>query len=200
MNIGLFFGSFNPIHVGHLIIAQHLLNETSLDKIWLVVSPHNPLKEKSTLAHDQDRLQMVRLAVEDHPKIWVSDIEFKLPRPSFTIDTLAHLEEKYPNDNFSLIMGGDNLISLPKWKNYDQILNKYTIYVYRRPGYDSSTDLASHHAIRFVEAPLLDISKPANLCSLWSLKKLLRNSSQKNFTSKAKYKQNRIINHFNSFL
>ncbi|HMS29934.1 MAG TPA: nicotinate (nicotinamide) nucleotide adenylyltransferase [Saprospiraceae bacterium] len=158
MNIGLFFGSFNPIHVGHLIIAQHLLNETSLDKIWLVVSPHNPLKEKSTLAHDQDRLQMVRLAVEDHPKIWVSDIEFKLPRPSFTIDTLAHLEEKYPNDNFSLIMGGDNLISLPKWKNYDQILNKYSIYVYRRPGYDSSTDLASHHAIRFVDAPLLDIS------------------------------------------
>ena len=127
MYIGLFFGSFNPVHVGHMIIAQHLLNETDLDQVWMVVSPHNPLKNKTSLARDYDSLHLVRLAAEGNPKIQVSNIEFHLPKPSYTIDTLTHLKEKYPEHKFALIMGGDNLISLPKWKNYELLMEKFKI-------------------------------------------------------------------------
>lgn len=159
MKTGLFFGSFNPIHTGHLIIAQHLLNETDLKQIWLVVSPHNPLKEKSSLARDYDRLHLAQLAVEDHPQIRVSNIEFSLPKPSYTIDTLAHLRERYPDTEFALIMGGDNLISLPKWKNYQLILERYFIYVYRRPGaQESASSLLDHPHVKIIEAPLLELS------------------------------------------
>jgi len=118
MKIGLYFGTYNPIHVGHLIIANHMAEFADLDQIWMVVTPHNPLKKKSTLLDDQQRLQMVYLATEDYTKIKPSDIEFKLPQPSYTIITLAHLKEKYPTHEFSLIMGEDNLKTLHKWRNY----------------------------------------------------------------------------------
>ena len=132
MKIGLYFGTFNPIHVGHLIIANHMAEHADLDQIWMVVTPHNPLKKKSTLLDDYHRLQMVHLATEDFPKIKPSDIEFKLSQPNYTVNTLVHLEEKYPNYEFSLIMGDDNLKSLHKWKNYEVILENHEIYVYPR--------------------------------------------------------------------
>lgn len=132
--IGLFFGSFNPIHIGHLIIANYMANFTPLQEVWLVVSPHNPLKPKSGLANMYDRLEMARLATENAPQLKISDIEFKLPQPSYTVDTLAHLAERYPDKEFCLIMGADNLESLKKWKNYEVILANHEIYVYPRPG------------------------------------------------------------------
>lgn len=132
MKIGLYFGTFNPIHVGHLIIANHMAEHSGLDQIWMVVTPHNPLKKKNTLLDDYHRLQMVHLATEDFPKIKPSDIEFKLSQPNYTVNTLVHLQEKYPNNEFSLIMGEDNLKSLHKWKNYEAILENHEIYVYPR--------------------------------------------------------------------
>lgn len=155
--IGLFFGSFNPIHIGHMIIANHMANETALDQVWLVVSPHNPFKNRNNLADDRLRYHLAYLAIDDNPKIGVSDIEFALPKPSYTIDTLAYLHEKYPHKEFSLIMGGDNLLTLNKWKNSDLLINRYKIYVYKRPGYDTDTIL-QHPNIEIIEAPLLDIS------------------------------------------
>lgn len=158
MKIGLFFGSFNPIHVGHLIIANHLATQTDLDRVWLVVSPQNPFKPKKTLARDHDRLHLVRLAIGDNPLVEASNIEFNLPKPSYTIDTLAFLKEKYPTGReFSLIMGGDNLASLHLWKNYEQILANHDIYVYQRPNYDLGP-LATHPRVKLCQAPLLDIS------------------------------------------
>ena len=132
MKIGLFFGTFNPIHIGHLIIANYMANYTELDQVWLVVSPHNPLKDKSTLLADQHRLTLVRIAVEENNKLWASDVEFSLPQPSYTVKTLAILKEKHPTYSFSLIMGEDNLRSFPKWFNYDKILANHAIYVYPR--------------------------------------------------------------------
>lgn len=157
MKIGLFFGSFNPVHVGHLIIANHMATQTDLQKVWLVVSPQNPLKPKKTLARDQDRLHLVRLGIGDNPRVEASNIEFGLPQPSYTIDTLAVLKEKYPQHEFALIMGGDNIASLHLWKNYEQILAGYDIYVYKRPAYELGA-LADHPRIKVCEAPLLDIS------------------------------------------
>jgi len=157
MRIGLFFGSFNPVHIGHLIIANHILNNTDLEKIWMVVSPHNPFKKKSSLANNHDRLHLMNLAIGDNPNISASDIEFNLPQPSYTIDTLMYLKEKHPNHTFCLIMGGDNLKSLHKWKNYEKILENYQIYVYQRPAYDPG-DLKDHVSITIVDAPLLEIS------------------------------------------
>lgn len=155
--IGLFFGSFNPVHIGHLIIANHMANETDLDQVWMVVSPQNPFKDKKSLAKDRDRYNLVHLAIGDNPKLSVSDIEFSMPKPSYTIDTLTYLKEKYPNKIFYLIMGGDNVPTLPKWKNSELLIENYKIYVYKRPGYDLGP-LASHPNITSVEAPLLDIS------------------------------------------
>ena len=132
MKIGLYFGTFNPIHIGHLIIANHLAEHSDLDQIWMMVTPHNPHKQKSSLLDDYHRLHMVHLATEDYPKIKPSDIEFKLPQPNYTVNTLAHLQEKYPTHEFSLIMGEDNLNSLHKWKNYEVILHNHDIYVYPR--------------------------------------------------------------------
>ena len=157
MKVGLFFGSFNPVHIGHMIIASHMVEYTDLAQVWMVVSPHNPLKEKVSLARDNDRLHLVRLAIGENPKIKASNVEFSLPLPSYTIDTLTFLKEKYPKKEFSLIMGGDNLDSLEKWKNYELLLSDYDIYIYRRPGYanEKYTDMPR---IRIVDAPLLDIS------------------------------------------
>ena len=158
MKIGLFFGSFNPIHVGHLIIANYMAECSDLDELWLVVSPHNPLKERSTLADDYDRLDMVTRSVEEHPKLMASDLEFNLPKPSYTIDTLAYLTDEHPDHQFVLIMGGDNLGSLHKWKNYEVILKHFEIYVYKRPSYDLG-ELQNHPKIKiFEDTPLMEIS------------------------------------------
>jgi len=154
---GLFFGSFNPVHVGHLVIAGYLSAFTDLDEVWLVVSPHNPLKNKSGLANKYDRLEMARLAIEGAEDIKVSDIEFALPQPSYTVDTLAYLKEKYPGREFALVMGADNLVSLKKWKNYELLLRDYQIYVYPRPGADLQ-DWAGHPAITITDTPQMDIS------------------------------------------
>jgi nicotinate-nucleotide adenylyltransferase len=155
--VGLFFGSFNPVHVGHMIIANYMATHTDMDAVWMVVSPHNPLKEKKSLAKDYDRLHLVRLAIGDNPLLRASDIEFSLPKPSYTVDTLAYLKEKYPDYRFNLIMGGDNLGSLHKWKNYEVLLRDYHIYVYDRPGYDLG-DLADHKSVTILQAPLLQLS------------------------------------------
>ena len=130
--IGLFFGTYNPIHVGHLVIANHLANYTELDEVWLVVSPQNPLKKKDSLLQDYHRLALVRVAIEDNPRLKASDIEFSLPIPSFTSNTLGHINERYPDYSFALIMGEDNLRTFHKWKNYEDILNNNRVYVYPR--------------------------------------------------------------------
>lgn len=157
MKIGLFFGSFNPVHVGHMIIANHMVQYTDLDQVWMVVTPHNPLKSKTSLAKDSDRYHLVQLAIGNNIKIKPSNVEFSLPLPSYTIDTLTFLNEKYPKHIFALIMGGDNLESIEKWKNYQQILENYDIYLYQRAGYNPGkySDLPR---IKHMKVPLLDIS------------------------------------------
>jgi nicotinate-nucleotide adenylyltransferase len=159
MKVGLYFGTFNPIHTGHLIIANHMAEYSGLDQIWMVVTPHNPLKKKSTLLDDHHRLQMVFLATEDYPKIKPSDIEFRLPQPNYTVNTLAHLQEKFPTHEFSLIMGEDNLNSLHKWKNYEVILLNHHIYVYPRINPESlNPELENHPHIHRIDAPVIEIS------------------------------------------
>ena len=157
MKIGLFFGSFNPIHVGHLIIGNFMATQTDLQEVWMVVSPQNPHKQKSSLGKDYDRLHLVQLATENNPKLKASNIEFSLPKPSYTIDTLTYLKEKYPKKEFVLIMGGDNLGTFHKWKNYEKILENHEIFVYQRPQYDLG-ELVNHPSVRIFEAPLMDIS------------------------------------------
>lgn len=157
MDIGLYFGSFNPIHNGHLIIAQAVQGAASLDEVWFVVSPKNPLKRGSKLLHEFDRYDMVNMAINDNDRFKVSDIEFSMPRPSYTIDTLIYLKEKHPSHNFKLIIGGDNLDIFPKWKNSERILSDFGLIVYPRPG-SQSNDLLNHPNVTLIEAPLLDIS------------------------------------------
>jgi len=154
---GLFFGSFNPIHAGHLIIASYMANFTDLNEVWLVISPQNPLKNKKGLGNMYDRLEMARLATEPSEQIKVSDIEFSLPKPSYTVDTLAYLHEKYPDREFVLIMGADNLVSFKKWKNYEVLLNNYKLYVYPRPGADTS-EWKGHPSVTLTETPQMEIS------------------------------------------
>lgn len=159
MKIGLYFGTFNPIHTGHLIIANHMAEYSGLDQIWLVVTPHNPHKNKSTLLDDHQRLHMVHLAVEDYPKLKPSDIEFRLPQPNYTVNTLAHLQEKFTTHEFSLIMGEDNLNSLHKWKNYVVLLQNHDIYVY--PRIDNATpesEIANAPRIHRIGAPVIELS------------------------------------------
>ena len=162
MKIGLYFGSFNPIHIGHLIIANHVVENSTLDQVWMVVTPHNPLKNKNSLLDDFLRLELVFLATEDYTKIKPSDIEFKLAQPNYTVNTLAHLQEKYPKDTFSLIMGEDNLKSLHKWKNYEVILNNHEVYVYPRVNSIAITEenkaFKNNPKIHFIDAPIVEIS------------------------------------------
>ncbi|MEM9718668.1 MAG: nicotinate (nicotinamide) nucleotide adenylyltransferase [Bacteroidota bacterium] len=157
MNIGLYFGSFNPIHQGHLIVAQTALNQSPLDVVWFVVSPQNPFKKKQNLLNEYDRFRMAELAIEGNKQLLASNVEFSLPKPSYTIDTLVHLTNRYRSYHFSLIMGSDNLRHLPKWKKADLLLKEFPIYVYPRPG--SPTEWP-HEAgsIEFFEAPFLAIS------------------------------------------
>ena len=159
MKIGLYFGTFNPIHVGHLIIANHFAEHTDLNQVWMVVTPHNPLKNKDTLLKDSTRLELVFLATEDYPKIKPCDIEFQLPQPNYTVNTLAHLQEKFPKHEFSLIMGEDNLNSLHKWKNYEVILQNHDIYVYPRlNSCEIDEQFVNHPKIHRVGAPVIELS------------------------------------------
>lgn len=157
MKTGLFFGSFNPIHIGHLIIANTMAENTDLEQVWFVVSPQNPFKKQKSLLHEFDRLDMVEKAIQDNYKLKTSDVEFHLPRPSYTIDTLTVMQEKYPEHEFGIIMGGDNLSHFKKWKNYDKILEYFSLYVYPRPD-SRPSELDEHPKVNFVEAPLMSIS------------------------------------------
>lgn len=158
MRVGLFFGSFNPVHIGHMVIAQYLAEFTDLDQVWLVVSPQNPLKPSNSLLQDHHRFEMVRIAVGDYRKLKASKVEFNLPKPSYTADTLTYLREEYPGHIFVPIMGSDNLQNFHKWKNWEAILAEHEIYVYSRPGH-SGGDLAEHPKIRLIEGvPLMELS------------------------------------------
>lgn len=165
--IGLFFGSFNPIHVGHLILGNHMADSTDLDQVWFVVSPHNPHKKKANLLDDHHRLYMVRLAIEDNNQLYASDIEFNLPKPSYTVFTLQNLKEEYPDHEFVLLMGEDNLRTFHKWKNYEYILENHKIYVYPRvltvqeaqQEQMETNELSNHPNVRLFEnTPLMKIS------------------------------------------
>lgn len=154
---GLFFGSFNPIHVGHLILAEYFATQTELDEVWLVVTPQNPLKKKDSLLDQYLRLDLVHRAIESNNNLRASDVEFKLNKPSYTIHTLIHLREQHPDRQFSLIMGEDNLVSLPRWKNFEQILEQFEVLVYPRVGQHPS-ELAGHPHVHLVQAPVVEIS------------------------------------------
>jgi nicotinate-nucleotide adenylyltransferase len=157
MQTGLFFGSFNPIHIGHLALANYITACTDVEEVWFVVSPHNPLKQRNQLLDDYQRLHLVHLALNDYPKFKVSNIEFNLPKPSYTIDTLAYLDEKYLNRDFILIMGEDNLETLTKWKNYELLLEKRKIMIYPRPNC-KQTPFHQHKNVCRVDAPMMEIS------------------------------------------
>ena len=165
-SIGLYFGTFNPIHVGHLIIVNHMVQNANLDQVWFVVTPQNPLKPKASLLADYHRLALVRIAVDDNPNIEASNVEFDLPQPSYTIHTLVSLSEKYPEYDFTIIMGEDNLNTLQKWKNYEQILNNYAILVYPRVESDenlsvnteSRSPLLDLENVTMIDAPLMKLS------------------------------------------
>lgn len=169
MKIGLYFGSFNPIHTGHLIIATHVSNYTDLQEIWFVISPQNPLKKSRTLLNENHRKFLVDLAIEREGKLRSSNIEFKLPKPSYTVDTLLYLNEKYPQHEFSIIIGSDSYLNLKRWKNYEVILKNYTLYVYVRPGFNLPTDInqSDKKIIVLEDTPLLQISST-------SIRKMIR--------------------------
>ena len=158
--IGLFFGSFNPIHIGHLILANYILENSDMDELWFVVSPQNPFKDKKSLLTDHNRLDMVQLAVKNYPKMRASNVEFSLPKPSYTIDTLTYLKEKYPNYSFALIMGEDNLDSLPKWKNAEKLISDYQIIVYPRTfeGEKKDSEYLQPENISMINAPIIELS------------------------------------------
>jgi nicotinate-nucleotide adenylyltransferase len=156
MKIGLYFGSFNPIHIGHLIIANHVAETTDLQKIWFVVSPQNPLKQSSSLLNEYDRLHLINISIEGENKLRTSNIEFGLPKPSYTVDTLAYLAEKYPEHEFSVIMGSDSFSNITKWKNFELILQNHDLYIYKRPGFEVDTVLKRDLVL--LDAPLLEIS------------------------------------------
>ncbi len=158
--IGLFFGSFNPIHIGHLILANYILENSDMEELWFVVSPHNPFKAKKSLLHQNNRLEMVELAIQNYPQMRASNVEFSLPQPSYTIDTLTYLNEKHPNYTFALIMGEDNLKHLHKWKNADLLMNNHQIIVYPRVFADKEINekYIDHDNITLIDAPIIELS------------------------------------------
>ncbi len=160
--IGLFFGSFNPIHIGHLILANYILEKSDMDQVWFVVSPQNPFKEKKSLLKDYNRLDMVNLALTNYPKMRASNVEFSMPKPSYTTDTLAYLKEKYPENSFALIMGEDNLKSLHKWKNSEHLIENNQIIVYPRKvdtdAVEENNPYLNHKNIHLIDAPILELS------------------------------------------
>jgi len=158
MKIGLFFGSFNPVHTGHLLIADYFIEFAIFDKIWFVVSPQNPFKSNDTLVDENLRFEMLKLAIKDNPKFETCDVEFNLNRPSYTVDTLTYLRNQFPEHTFFPIIGGDNLQSFHLWKNHEDILNHHEIFVYRRAGYYSNPLFANQSKIKIFDVPLLNIS------------------------------------------
>ena len=156
MKIGLYFGSFNPVHIGHLIIANHVATNTDLNQVWFVVSPQNPFKKSSALLNEYHRLHMIKSAIDGENKLRASSVEFKLPKPSYTVDTLAYLKEKHPEHEFSIVMGSDGFQNLDKWKNFEVIVKNYPIYIYKRPGFEIIKDHGAN--IILLIASLLDIS------------------------------------------
>ncbi|SRR6266540_6529870 len=156
MKIGLYFGSFNPIHIGHLIIANHIINNTDFKKIWFIISPQNPLKLSKSLLNEYQRLYLLKLAIEDDPNFKASDIEFKLPKPSYTINTITYLKEKYPQHQFGIIMGSDSFQNIGKWRNYEQLIKENEIIIYKRPGFE--VKYSYQNLIILKDAPLLEIS------------------------------------------
>ncbi len=158
MKVGLFFGTYNPVHVGHMVIANYMVEYTDLDQIWMVVTPQNPFKQKQSILKDYDRLHLVRLAIGEDPKLKASDIEFKLPQPNYTATTLIYLNEKFPETDFALIMGADNLNHFHKWKNHDEIIKNYDLYVYPRMESNDGGELCHHYKVNYVEAPVMKIS------------------------------------------
>lgn len=155
--IGLFFGSFNPIHVGHLIIANSMIELAGLDEVWLVVTPQNPFKINSELMDENVRLDLINIAIKDNPKLKSCDVEFGLPKPNYTIETLLHLQKKYKQNQFFLIIGEDNLVHFDKWKDYNLILNNVEVLVYPRPNSQNSK-LKTHPRVHFYNCPMFDIS------------------------------------------
>lgn len=158
MKVGLFFGTYNPVHVGHMVIANYMVEYTDLDQIWMVVTPQNPFKQKQSILKDYDRLHLVRLAIGEDPKLKASDIEFKLPQPNYTASTLIYLKEKFPETDFALIMGADNLNHFHKWKNHYEIIKNYDLYVYPRMESNDGGELRHHYKVNYVEAPVMKIS------------------------------------------
>jgi nicotinate-nucleotide adenylyltransferase len=156
LRIGLYFGSFNPIHNGHLIIANHIVENCGVDKVWFVVSPQNPLKESKSLLNEYHRLHLVNLAIKDNPKLSASDIEFRLPKPSYTIDTLTYLQEQFPKNSFSVIMGSDSFQNIHRWKNFELLLKNYPVIIYDRPAFQIKESYGAQ--LEIVKAPMLDIS------------------------------------------
>ncbi len=156
--VGLFFGTYNPVHVGHMVIANYMVEFTDMDELWMVVTPHNPFKKKSSLLKDYDRLHLVQLAINDDTRLKASNIEFDLPQPNYTCDTLAYLTEKNPGVHFSLIMGADNLNHFHKWKNHEVILENHDLYVYPRMDSNEGGELKRHYKVNYVEAPVMRIS------------------------------------------
>lgn len=156
--IGLFFGTYNPVHVGHMVIANYMVQFTDLDQIWMIVTPLNPFKQKESMLKDYDRLHLVKLAIGDDLHLRASDIEFSLPQPNYTIDTLAYLREKFPDKEFALIMGADNLNHFHKWKNHDEIIKHHELYVYPRMESNEGGNLRQHYKVNYVEAPVMKIS------------------------------------------
>ncbi|MDA9358913.1 nicotinate (nicotinamide) nucleotide adenylyltransferase [Flavobacteriaceae bacterium] len=160
--IGLYFGTFNPIHIGHLILANHFAETTDIDEVWFVVTPQNPMKKKDSILGNRQRLELVYRATKDYPKLHPSDIEFELPIPNYTINSLTLLEEKHPNKHFTLLMGEDNLVNFPKWKNYDLILERYELYVYPRHSERPIPEqLQDHPKINLIDAPKIELSSSA---------------------------------------
>jgi nicotinate-nucleotide adenylyltransferase len=189
MNIGLFFGSFNPIHSGHMIIAQTMLERTDIEELWFIVSPQNPFKKNKSLLHEFDRLDLVEVATRENPKFKAVDVEFNMPRPSYTIDTLVVLSEKHPEHSFKLIIGEDNLASFEKWKNHSQILKNYGLLIYPRPNSKESS-IKSHERSQIVKAPMLDISATFIRNSIkegYSIKYLVPENVEKMINSKDYY-------------
>ncbi len=158
--VGLFFGSFNPIHIGHLILANYILENSDMEELWFVVSPQNPFKDKKSLLNDHNRLDMVQLALKNYPKMRASNVEFSLPKPSYTIDTLTYLQEKYQDHSFSLIMGEDNLVNLSKWKNSEMLVKNYHIIVYPRlhDQKASEENVPTHENVSLIKAPVIELS------------------------------------------
>ena len=191
MNIGLYFGSFNPIHTGHLIIANYIANNTELDEVWFVVSPQNPFKNTSSLLNEQHRLSLIEIAIEGEKKLKTSNVEFKLPKPSYTADTLIYLTEKYPTKKFSIIMGSDGFQNIEKWKNYKYIINNYKLYIYLRPSFEINKRVANK--IEIVNAPLLEISSTLirkNIKEKKSIRYLVTDSVMEEIISKNYYGNN----------